>query len=59
MSIHENYKNIHNKEIAIIRFQKIEELKKANQEYESIRKPAKIITTTEKNHEVQCDTLPF
>jgi hypothetical protein len=39
--------------------QKRDEVEQANHEYESTRKPAKIILTTEKNNEVQCDTLPF
>ena len=59
MNVHEDYEHIPIREAAIIQLQKREEVEQANHEYESTRKPAKIIVTTEKNNEVQCDTLPF
>jgi hypothetical protein len=58
MNTNEDYEHVPIREAAIIRLQKIEEVEQANHEYEK-RKPAKIILTTEKNNEVQCDTLPF
>ena len=59
MNVHEDYEHVPIREAAIIQLQKKEEVEQANHEYESTRKPAKIIVTTEKNNEVQCDTLPF
>lgn len=59
MNVHEDYEHIPIREAAIIQLQKRDEVEQANHEYESTRKPAKIILTTEKNNEVQCDTLPF
>lgn len=59
MNVNEDYEHVYIRETAIIQLQKREEVEKANQEYELIRKPAKIILTTKKNNEVQCDTLPF
>lgn len=59
MNVHEDYEHAPIREAAIIQLQKREEVEQANHEYELIRKPAKIITTTEKNNEVQRDTLPF
>jgi hypothetical protein len=58
MNTNEDYEHEHVREAAIIRLQMREEVEQANHEYEKI-KPAKIIVTTEKNNEVQCDTLPF
>jgi hypothetical protein len=59
MNVHEDYEHAPIREAAIIKLQKRDEVEQANHEYESTRKPAKIILTTEKNNEVQCDTLPF
>jgi hypothetical protein len=59
MNVHEDYEHVPIREAAIIEFQKREELEQANYEYQLIRKPAIINITTEKNNEVQCDTLPF
>lgn len=59
MNVHEDYEHTPIREAAIIQLQKKDEVEKANHEYELTRKPAKIIITTEKNNEVQCDTLPF
>ena len=59
MNVHEDYEHVPIREAAIIKLQKRDEVEQANHEYESTRKPAKIILTTEKNNEVQCDTLPF
>ena len=59
MNVHEDYEHAPIREAAIIQLQKKDEVEQANHEYESTRKPAKIIITTEKNNEVQCDTLPF
>lgn len=59
MNVHEDYEHVPIREAAIIQLQKRDEVEQANHEYESTRKPAKIILTTEKNNEVQCDTLPF
>lgn len=59
MNVNEDYERVSIRETAIIQLQKREEVEKANHEYELIRKPAKIILTTKKNNEVQCDTLPF
>ena len=59
MNIHEDHEHAPIREAAIIKLQKRDEVEQANHEYESTRKPAKIILTTEKNNEVQCDTLPF
>ena len=59
MNVHEDYEHVPIREAAIIQLQKRDEVEQANHEYESTRKPAKIIVTTEKNNEVQCDTLPF
>jgi len=51
------------REVAILKYQSIEELKIANDDYESflVRKPAKIIisTLTTLKDEVQCDPFPF
>ena len=58
MNVHEDYEHVPIREAAIIQLQKRDEVEKANHEYEK-RKPAKIIVTTEKNNEVQCDILPF
>ena len=58
MNVHEDYEHVPIREAAIIRLQKRDEVEQSNHEYEK-RKPAKIILTTEKNNEVQCDTLPF
>jgi hypothetical protein len=58
MNTNEDYEHVAIREDAIIQLQKREEVEQANHEYEK-RKPAKIILTTEKNNEVQCDTLPF
>jgi ribosomal protein L2 len=58
MNTNQDYEHDPIREAAIIRLQMREEVEKANHEYEKI-KPAKIIVTTEKNNEVQCDTLPF
>ena len=58
MNTNQDYEHDPIREAAIIRLQMREEVEQANQEYEKI-KPAKIIVTTEKNNEVQCDTLPF
>ena len=58
MNVHEDYEHVPIREAAIIRLQKKDEVEQANHEYEK-RKPSKIILTTEKNYEVQCDTLPF
>jgi hypothetical protein len=59
MNVHEDDEHAPIREAAIIKLQKRDEVEQANHEYESTRKPAKIILTTEKNNEVQCDTLPF
>ena len=59
MNLHEDHEHVSIREAAIIQLQKRDEVEQANHEYESTRKPAKIILTTEKNNEVQCDTLPF
>jgi hypothetical protein len=59
MNVHEDHEHVPIREAAIIQLQKRDEVEQANHEYESTRKPAKIILTTEKNNEVQCDTLPF
>jgi hypothetical protein len=59
MNVHEDHEHTSIREAAIIKLQKRDEVEQANHEYESTRKPAKIILTTEKNNEVQCDTLPF
>ena len=59
MNINEDHEHVPIREAAIIQLQKIDEVEQANHEYESTRKSAKIIITTEKNDEVQCDTLPF
>ena len=59
MNVHEDYEHAPIREAAIIKLQKRDEVEQANHEYESTRKPAKILLTTEKNNEVQCDTLPF
>ena len=59
MNVHEDHEHAPIREAAIIKLQKRDEVEKANHEYESTRKPAKITITTEKNNEVQCDTLPF
>lgn len=59
MNINEDHEHVPIREAAIIQLQKRDEVEQANHEYESTRKPAKIIITTEKNDEVQCDTLPF
>jgi len=59
MNVHEDHEHAPIREAAIIKLQKRDEVEQANHEYESTRKPAKIILTTEKNNEVQCDTLPF
>jgi ribosomal protein L2 len=58
MNTNQDYEHDPIREAAIIRLQMTEEVEQANHEYEKI-KPAKIIVTTEKNNEVQCDTLPF
>lgn len=58
MNTYEDYEHDPIRESAIIQLQKREEVEQANHEYE-VRKPAKIIITTEKNNEVQCDTLLF
>ena len=58
MNVHEDYEHVPIREAAIIRLQKRDEVEQSNHKYEK-RKPAKIILTTEKNNEVQCDTLPF
>jgi hypothetical protein len=58
MNTNQDYEHDPIREAAIIRLQMREEVEQANHEYEKI-KPAKIIVTTEKNNEVQCDTLPF
>ncbi len=58
MNTNQDYEHDPIREAAIIRLQIREEVEQANHEYEKI-KPAKIIVTTEKNNEVQCDTLPF
>lgn len=58
MNVHEDYEHAPIREAAIIKLQKRDEVEQANHEYEK-RKSAKIIVTTEKNNEVQCDTLPF
>lgn len=51
------------REVAILKHQSIEELKIANDDYESslVRKPAKIIISTPitLKDEVQCDPFPF
>jgi len=59
MNINEDHEHVPIREAAIIQLQKRDEVEQANHEYESTRKSAKIIITTEKNNEVQCDTLPF
>ena len=58
MNVHEDYEHAPIREAAIIQLQKRDEVEEANHEYEK-RKSAKIIVTTEKSNEVQCDTLPF
>ena len=58
MNTNEDYEHAPIREAAIIQLQKRDEVEQANHEYEK-RKSAKIIVTTEKNNEVQCDTLPF
>lgn len=58
MNVHEDHEHVPIREAAIIQLQKRDEVEQANHEYEK-RKTAKIIVTTEKNNEVQCDTLPF
>ena len=58
MNTNEDYEHDFIREAAIIQLQKRDEVEEANYEYDK-RKPAKIIITTEKNNEVQCDTLPF
>ena len=59
MNVHEDYEHATIREAAIIKLQKRDEVEQANHEYELTRKPAKIIVTTEKNDEVQRNTLPF
>lgn len=59
MNVHEDHEHAPIREAAIIQLQKRDEVEKANHEYELTRKPAKIIVTTEKNDEVQRNTLPF
>ncbi len=59
MNIHEDHEHAPIREAAIIKLQKRDEVEQANHEYELTRKPAKIIVTTEKNDEVQRNTLPF
>jgi hypothetical protein len=59
MNVHEDHEHAPIREAAIIQLQKRDEVEQANHEYELTRKPAKIIVTTEKNDEVQRNTLPF
>jgi hypothetical protein len=59
MNVHEDHEHAPIREAAIIKLQKRDEVEQANHEYELTRKPAKIIVTTEKNDEVQRNTLPF
>jgi len=59
MNVQEDHEHAPIREAAIIKLQKRDEVEQANHEYELTRKPAKIIVTTEKNDEVQRNTLPF